>query len=54
MKSKSQISYTSIISQDMFPLSISIKHYKCSLIQCVNNMWIKFLSQKKTVQNDVW
>ena len=54
MKSELQISYTSIISQDMCPLSNSIKHYKCILLWHVNNMWIKFLSQKKTVQNDVW
>jgi len=45
MKSKLQISYTSIISQDMCCLSNAIKHCKCSLLWCVNNTWIKLLSQ---------
>ena len=47
MKSELRISYTSIISQDMCPLWNSIKQYKCILLWNVNNMWIKFLSQKK-------
>jgi len=45
IKSELYISYTSIISQDMCSLSNSIKHYKCSLLRCVNDTQIKFLSQ---------
>jgi len=46
IKSELYISYTSIISQDnMCSLSNSIKHYKCSLLRCVNYTQIKFLSQ---------
>jgi len=48
MKSELQISYTSIISQDMCCLSNYIKHYKCTLLWHVNNTWIEFLSQDKS------
>jgi len=48
MKSRLQISYTSIISQDMCPLSNPIKHYKHSLLWHVINMRIKFLSQENS------
>jgi len=47
IKSELYISYTTIISQDnMCSLSNSIKHYKCSLLRCVNNTQIKFLWQQ--------
>jgi len=39
MKSELQISYTSIMSQDMC-LSNYIKHYKCSPLWHVNNTWL--------------
>jgi hypothetical protein len=32
MKRQLQISYTSIILQDMYSISNSINHYKCSLL----------------------
>jgi hypothetical protein len=38
MKSGLEISYTSITSQDMCPLSNHIKHYKRRLLWHVNNM----------------
>jgi hypothetical protein len=53
LKSELYISYTSIISQDMCSLSNSIKHYKCSLLRCVNNTLIKFLSQHNSSERCV-
>jgi len=44
LKNELKISYTGIISQEVFFVTF-LKHYKCSLLWCVNNTWIKFLSQ---------